>query len=319
MSYQEFISYQDFVENVIAFFKEKLPKDADIKLHKITKNNGLHLDGLTIMTKETNISPNFYLNYYYEDYLEHGDLDKVLNLILTSYKEQPQLKTIDISFFTDFEKVKKNIAYKIVNFERNRELLSEIPHIPYLDLAIVFFCLMNHEYFGNATTLIRNQHLELWQITDRELYQLAIENTPRLLPHHFLSMHDLLNDPELLSNLPEDVILQSSDNSESDCDENQSHVESPMYVLSNQSKCFGASTILYLNLLEEIAEQFHSSFYLLPSSIHEVILVPDSSPSKLKDYSNMVHEVNTNHVPDDEILSDHAYFYNKDEKAIIYY
>ena len=319
MSYQNLINYEDFIKETVAFLKENLPENTDVKLHKITKNNGLHLDGLTIMSNETNISPNFYLNYYYEDYLEQGDLNKVLNLILTSYLEHPQLNNIDISFFTDFEKVKTNIAYKIVNFERNRELLSEIPHIPYLDLAIVFFCLMNHEYFGNATTLIRNQHLELWQITDRELYQLAIENTPRLLPHHFLSMHDLLNDPELLSNLPEDVILQSSDHNESEWDENHSHAESPMYVLSNHSKCFGASTILYLNLLDEIAEQFHSSFYILPSSIHEVILVPDISPSKLKDYSNMVHEVNTNHVPDDEILSDHAYFYNKDEKAIIYF
>lgn len=292
------MSYQEFINEIIHNLKCILPQDTDVKVHQVMKNNNLVLDGLTIMNPETNISPTFYLNYYYDDYKEHHDLNRIIDLILSTYRAQPDMKKIDVSFFTDFKEVKNNIVYKLINFSMNKHLLADVPHIPYLDLAIVFYYMVNHEGFENGSILIHNQHLNMWNITDRELYQLAIENTPKRLPYHLMTMGELLKDTEF----PMD---RAGDNS--------------MYVLSNRSKIFGASTILYLNLLDEISEQLNSSFYILPSSVHEVILVPEHTPSQLKYYSNMVHEVNTNHVLDEELLSDHAYFYNREEKAIIYY
>ncbi len=291
------MSYQEFINEVIKRLKETLPTDTDLRVQTITKNNNLKLDGLLIMNAESNISPTYYLNYYYEDFTEHGDMEKIINFILSSYEEQPRKQSVDISFFTDFKNIKDKIVYKIINFSKNKEQLKDIPHIPYLDLAIVFYCMINHEQFQNATILIHNQHLDLWHISDRELYQIAIENTPKLLPYHFLHMNELLHDVNLLS----------EENAPS------------MYVLSNQSKLFGAACILYLNLLDEISERLNSSFYVLPSSVHEVILVPDINSAQLNYYSQMVREVNMGHVVDEEILSDHAYYYNKDEKALMYY
>lgn len=317
------MSYQEFIGEVLSRLKTVLPQNTELKIQKITKNNNLQLDGLTIIKENSNVSPTFYLNYYYDDYKEHFDLDKIIDLILSSYEEQPPFGHIDINFFTDFHEIKNNIAYKIVNFTMNKDLLKDIPHIPYLDLAIVFYCLVQKEHFPTGTILIHNQHLKYWNISDRELYQIAIENTPKLLPYHLINIKELLTDTFLASEAcsEEDVTSSSDINEllEYDAEKEEEKLIPTMYVLSNQSKMFGAATILYLNLLEEISEKLHSSFYVLPSSIHEVILVPDINYSKLSHYSDMVREVNSNHVLDEELLSDHAYYYNRDEKALMYY
>lgn len=314
------MSYQEFISEVLKRLKTNLPLGTEIKVQKIIKNNNLHLDGLTIMSEKSNVSPTFYLNYYYEDYKEHEDMDLITELILSSYREQPSIGHINVDFFTDFLEVKDKIAYKLVNFNLNKELLKDVPHIPYLDLAIVFYCIVQRPGFPNGTILIHNQHLKLWNLTDRELYQIAIENTPQLLPCHLINIRELLSDTYLASHYCSEQGDLSIDDLDKFDAENESDALMPtMYVLSNQSKIFGASVILYMNLLEEISERFQSSFYILPSSIHEVILVPDIDQSKLDHYSEMVMEVNSKHVLDEEILSDHAYYYNRDQKALTYY
>ena len=88
-----------------------------------------------------------------------------------------------------------------------------------------------------------------------------------------------------------------------------------MYILTNEFRTNGATTLLYEGILEEIAGMFDSDIILLPSSIHEVILVPAASGDEylkqLDDFSAMVKEVNETELADEEILSDHAYYYIK--------
>lgn len=314
------MSYQEFKEEIIKRLKQVFPETTQIAIHKVRKNNNLKLDSLSIIKENTNLSPNFYLNYYYEDYLEHKDIDRIIKLILETYNEYMPQENINIDCFTNFEIMKKHLAYKIVNFERNKELLKEIPHIPYLDLAIVFYCVVQQAPLPMGSILIRNEHLAVWDITDEELYHLAIENTPKLFPYH------LINIRELFPNLPEPETNPSVATMSRGIEQikpfqpdiDATSLAPTMYILSNEPKTMGAASILYLNLLEEISNRFQSSFYVLPSSVHEVILVPDLNPSKLSHYTKMVQEVNENCVYDDELLSDHAYYYSYEEKALMY-
>jgi hypothetical protein len=178
----------------------------------------------------------------------------------------------------------------LVSYEKNKELLRKIPHIPYLDLAIVFVCSAGDLSKEYATILIHNHHMEYWNIDLHSLYDLALENTPKLLSYHFENMADYLV---------------------SQCNWKPCEDHMPMYLLTNHLKIHGACVILYDGLLEQIAKELNSSFVVIPSSVHEVLIVPVQNKKELKIYSNMVLEVNATQLPKDEILSNHAYYYSK--------
>ena len=119
--------------------------------------------------------------------------------------------------------------FKLINYEQNKNLLQKIPHIKILDLAIIFNCLVDADETGNATILIYNQHLSLWNITKDDLYHLAMKNTPALLTYELRDMSDVLI--ELMAGVP--------------CNSMKEEFEYmvPMYVLSNKSKLNGSGCI----------------------------------------------------------------------------
>ena len=290
------MTYQEFKQNIIHAIQTKLSPNVKVVVQDIIKNNDTHLDGLTILSEQCNISPTLYLNYYYEQFLRGMSLSTVCEDILLRYKKNAPKAPIDISFFTDYEKVRKQIIFKLVNYERNKELLKKVPHFRYLDLAVVFNCLVNSGENGYGTILIHHHHLSFWNATADDLYALAMENTPTLLSYDLQNMTDVLG-----TILADDVSLSIED-----------FINLvPMYVLSNKTKLNGSGCILYQNLLSEIAEKLESDFYIVPSSIHEVLLVPADNGTSRSDLSYMVREVNATQVLREEILSDHVYYYSR--------
>lgn len=288
------MTYQEFKRNTLHAISTKLGSSYRVALQDIIKNNDTHLDGLTILSENSNISPTIYLNYYYEQYLNGKSLSCIYEDIMLSYHKNAPKKNIDITFFTNFEKVKDHIIFKLVNYERNKELLSKVPHIRYLDLAVVFNCFVESHTDGYATILIYEHHMSYWNLTVDELYALAMRNTPRLLRYQLQDMADVLTElfkierPDWLSENFEPI---------------------PMYVLSNDSKINGSGCILYEDLLSHISAEIDSDFYILPSSIHEVLLIPVKHASSYAELSAMVQEINDTQLSREEILSDHVYFY----------
>lgn len=290
------MTYQEFKANIFYTISTRLGSDYRVSLQDIIKNNDTHLDGLTILSAGSNISPTIYLNYYYDKYLAGKSLSTIYDDILLSYHQNVPKENIDISFFTDFAKVKNHIIFKLVNYERNKELLSKVPHVRYLDLAVVFNCFINSTEDGYATILIHHQHLSYWNISTEELYALAMKNTPHLLHYQLQNMTDVIID--LFCN--EHIELSK-----------ELLPVFPMYVLSNTTKLNGSGCILYEDLLSEIAQHLGSDFYILPSSIHEVLLIPVASASSYEDLSSMVHEINATQLAREEVLSDRVYFYSR--------
>lgn len=288
------MTYQEFKRNTLHAISTKLGSSYRVALQDIIKNNDTHLDGLTILSENSNISPTIYLNYYYEQYLNGKSLSRIYEDIMLSYRKNAPVKNIDISFFTDFEKVKDHIIFKLVNYERNKELLSKVPHIRYLDLAIVFNCFVESFTDGYATILIYEHHMSYWNLKVDDLYTLAMRNTPKLLHYQLQDMADVLT--ELFRVERPDWLLENFE-------------PIPMYVLSNASKLNGSGCILYEDLLAHISNEIDSDFYILPSSIHEVLLIPVKHASSYDELSAMVREINATQLSREEILSDHVYFY----------
>lgn len=296
------MNYQEFKEQLVSALKSELGAETRVILQDITKNNDTHLDGLTILAPDHNVAPTIYLDYYFRQYESGRTLPEILSDILGIYRANCPPGPIDVSFFTDYDRVKSRITFKLINYERNRTLLADVPHYRFLDLAIVFNCLLGSDDTGNATILIRDRHLAFWDITQDDLYALAVQNTPRLLPYEFRSMTDLLK--ELFSG--KDV----------SCDLPDDALPFPMYMLSNHRKLHGAACILYKDLLRTFAEQQGTDLYLLPSSIHEMLILPVSRDTSRIELTEMVQDVNSSQVAREEILSDHIYYFSRETGQI---
>ena len=131
--------YSEYVEEVREAVEREIGKTA--RVQKVNKNNGLVLDGLTILAEGVNVSPTIYLNGFFEEYLSDGAV-AVAKRILAIYEANKPKESVDISFFMDREKVSPKIKMKLVNYEKNKELLEKVPHIRFLDLAVLFIVVL---------------------------------------------------------------------------------------------------------------------------------------------------------------------------------
>lgn len=305
------MTYQEFKSHIMETAQNALGPDVTVAIHDILKNNDTHLDGLTVLSNNSNISPTIYLNHYYRQYEKGRPLTDICKELLAACRENLPEGSIDISFFTCYDKVKSNIIFKLVNYEKNREMLTEVPHFRFLDLAVIFSCLLQTDSGGSATILIHNQHLSYWNITKDDLYALAFLNTPRLLQYDLRNMTDILKElTDGSEELPEDTFF-------SPC---------PMYMLSNRSKLNGSACLLYRDLLKNFADRLNSDLYILPSSVHEVLIIPaasktfsdmrgscgEAADASYRALSDMVKEVNATQLSPEDILSDHVYYFSRE-------
>ena len=309
------MTYHNFETEVMTLVKDKLPEGYSAIIKRICKNNGIVLHGLIINNGHTNISPTIYLDYYYDEYDKGRSIEELADEIMVQYERFSLDDDFDISVFTDYEKCKENISYKLINYEKNKELLKDVPHIIYLDLAIVFYCLLTNDVLQSSSILIRNSHLKLWDISVDTLFEVASGNTPKLLQSDIRNLSDIVNDYYKKNS----SWSEEGDSGVVTAEEQEQLIpDSPMYVLTNKIKLYGACCILYKNLLEEFAKKIDKNLYIIPSSIHEVLLIPDSEEYTKSSLSELVREVNATQLEPEEILSDHVYYYSMKDDAITY-
>lgn len=292
------MNYQQFVCAVERKVKQQMTDGMTACIRSTTKNNGKKRIGIMVSEEGSNVSPTIYLEEYFEQFQKHKSIDIVVKNILRLYREVRVEHTWEMSMLQSFSKTRQKIVYKLIHAEENKELLKTIPHVLYLDLAIVFYILLDISESGTAIILITNDIMKTWKIEKELLYTTAHENTKKILPAEFQTMRSMV--AELLG--------------EGNQMENG---EDFMYVLTNEIRSFGAACILYDELLEDIGKRLGENYYVLPSSVHEVIIVPESkSPNRL-DLEDMIEEINDTQVEEEEILSYRAYYFSRKEKRLI--
>ncbi len=290
------MEFKLFVDNVADMVQERLGRDYEIRVTNVVKNNNIHMTGIVLMKKPGNIAPTIYLEHPYQEYCHGAALNDVVEQILELYEDQIQERYLDMDFFTDFTKVRERIFHKLVHFDKNKDQLEEQPHIRWNDLAVIFYYAMEKKVIEKASITIRNEHMRMWGQTAESLYRIAQENMPAKMPELLVPMSILLEEMTGLNMQSEEQI--------------------PMYVLTNQEKMFGASALLYSGKLKGLAEKWQSDLLVLPSSVHEVLLLPDTHEKEYGFYRQMVREVNTTQVEPEEILSENIYRYNRKNEEI---
>ena len=291
------LSREAFYESLREELLVRCPVGMEISFQTITKNNDVRLHGCLLRRNESHIAPTLYMeNFYdlYKDGMSVGETaDAMLKICVNSLDDVREFEFAP----EDWESVRKMIGMKVLGYERNPELLQRVPYIRYEDLAVVFIFVLKEAGITGGVAVITSELSGLWGISAEELFAQARQSAPVLLEPVVSNIRNMIGD------CPEEV--------EEIIDDPENAVD--MYILTNKSQTYGASALFYPGLLEKITDYLGGGFYILPSSVHEVILIPEAAgePDALR---RMVQEVNRCEVPEDMILSDNVYYYDPEEK-----
>ena len=296
----EKMMFDEFAKAVVEKIREYLPEsfaNASVELQTVLKNNGLELTGLTIRNTGSNICPTIYLEQFFEAYSAGEDIKKVMENI-ASLRLRNEVETLfDANQITDFEQVKERIIPRVINREWNRNLLSGIPYTPLADLAVIYHILIGDQDDREASTQVTNQLIQSWGIDVDDLHKLAIRNMLKHYPSTFRSLSSVL----------EFMLLGNADESNPLIDP----TDEVMFILTNGKGMYGAAALLDKKTMDAIADRFEENFYILPASLHEVLIILNTSDIAVETLEEMVKAVNTSDVQPHERLGEHVYRYSR--------
>lgn len=304
------MDFDEFKEKVKDNIKNYLPmqyEKANVSLQSVVKNNDVQLTGLMIRLEENNIAPFIYLDRYYEQYQNGMELPDIMKDIAELRVSSEQSVKLDISRITDFNQVKDNIICKLINGDMNEEYLADKPYTQIEDMAVIYVIDLGSGAEGHMSSPITYDLMKRYGVDTQMLHEIAIHNLAKS-EIVFKSMKDALMEIMFPDGVPEEDPLAEILSAED---------EIPMYVLSNAEKLNGAASVLDKDTMETISEMLGGDFVVIPSSIHEVIILPMDDNVDKDELEGIIREVNTSQVAPEERLSYHAYQYDSGKHALM--
>lgn len=292
------MDYKEFIENVKNDLPELLTgplKGAVIDETQINKLQGRSYQGINIAPEGASIGVSMNMLPHlqmlnsgtpYEEVLEN-----LADIITSSYAEQPDFSRAS---FENYEIMKPKLMIQLIGREGNEEMLQQIPHHDIEDLTLVYRLNIYENASGRATTLVTNDLLEKYGVTPEQLHQDAMEAAISHEPFEIKTMAEIISEMYGGIFVPEPPI--------------------PLYVASNEKRTNGAGVITYPGFMEEASKLLDGNFYILPSSIHEVILLPENAGNSVPELQEMVESINVSDVSPEERLSNQVYHYDSKEK-----
>lgn len=300
MNFEEFKN--EVKENILAHLPEKY-EGADVSISEVVKNNDNHLFGLSIKREDSNISPNIYLESFFEDYENGKPMDEILDELASIREKHDVELDFDFNEILDIDKVRDNIACRLVGMENNEQFLSDRPYDKVSDLAVIY-CIKLDQMEGGSVP-ITNQLLKNLGISHKELHDIAMENLQKE-DLSFKSMREVLLGMAGRIGMPEELLGDPG-----------SELDEAMYILSNKEYVNGAVAVLNTNMMDKVAEKFGGDVVVLPSSTHELIILKMMDDFDRATLEDMVRSVNATEVRPEERLSDNVYVYDAKAHELI--
>lgn len=288
------MNFEEFTESIRQQVSDILGDDFLIESRKVTKNNSVEYVCLVISEKDRLVSPGIYLNGFFLEHINGRPIEDLAEHIVGLYHEHKEFGKDGLFELINKENISGRIFVKLVNYERNKAFLKNAPHEKVMDLAVTYHYLLSGGPGGISSIKIDNTNCDFFGITHEEMKKTAVENTEKLFPAVFQTLGEELKSYPFAPPDPVYAGLPS------------------LYILSNKDRYNGASCLLYKNILERIQKSINSGFYILPSSVNEVLIVPEALGSDEEYLKEMVNLVNRNYVPETEFLSDSIYHYPGD-------
>lgn len=294
-----FMNYETFCAGLIEELQRLAEEGEEITVRKIRKNNGICLEGLSIREKGGSVAPVFYLEDCWRDFQGEITLQEFAARLYREHKKRLLEIAVRPDAFSDFSKVRGHLCFRLVNDAMNTSLLSNTPHRRIFDLAAVYYYEIPELLPKEGAALVSREMMEHWGLTEEELFEAAFSNTAVRHPPLVQEIGELLCE------------LQEG--------EERARIASGgerLLVLTNEKRQFGAGVMLYPGVLRETAEREKADFWVIPSSVHETILVPDRGLYTAEELERLVQEVNATQLRPEEVLSGRVYRYSREEDLL---
>lgn len=294
MSYEEFKAWA--ADEIRAWLPPEYA-DADVSIHRMEKL-GLAYDGMTVVRSGQRAAAAVNLTAFYDMYQEGKTTGDIIHEMAdVAVMQAPQM---EYSVFSDYEAAKDHLFIRVANKEANADVLAGMPHKEVEDLAITYHVLVNHDQNGIASAPVTDDLLRHYGVTAEQLHEDAIANSQRMLPAQLDSMQNML------------FGMMTPEASDTLWDE--PYPGSTMLVLTNNVQLNGAAALFYPGVMDQAAERLGGDFIVLPSSTHEVIMIPADGMTDFRSLEQMVKDINRSQVAPEERLSDHVYHYDAQER-----
>ena len=301
------MDYESFKEKFIEDVSDRLYEqgaEVNISVHEVNKLNESY-EAITVTPEGSNIGVNVGIDKFYGAY-ENGTpyedvVDKAVDVVAHGIAQRPEF---DIDSLTDYSQMKEKLAMEVVSAEANKDLLETVPHKNMEDMAVVYRFVLSSDDDGRASILVTNQIIESMGVTPEQLHADALENAPHIKPAEIRGMSEVMAElvgpeqAEMMGIVPMDP------------------KDEQMFVATVPDKVHGAGVLAYQDFMDQAAERVGGDFFILPSSIHEILIVPDNGQMNLKTLEDMVKDVNATQVAPADKLTDSVYHY--DSKAKIF-
>lgn len=287
--------FDEFSNMVVDRVKEFLPSQfekANVSLQVVNKSNDIQLTGLTITSATSNIAPTIYLESFFEGYEYGEEMDSILERIAKIRLEHEVDEQFDTSIVTDFEACKYKIIPRLVGAELNERLMEIRPHTLMDGLVVFYHIQLDSCDDGMATIPVTYELMRMWSIDVEELHHIAISNLPILLPSTFKGLNEVMFEMTGME-LP--------------------FFDEMIYVLSNIKGINGATALLDKEIMNDVIDLLGEDFLVIPSSLHEVLIISPNAGMCLADMLDLVKTVNETEVRVEDKLSDSVFKYSVDK------
>ena len=303
------MNFDDFTALIEDRIKDYLPEDyigADVEITETRKLNQTYT-ALIVKREGQDIAASVDLDMLY-DMLDDMSFEEVIQQAADMAQRQPE--GLDINEIQDYEKARERLFVRVSNAEDNRELLKDTPHKEILGLAVTCHVLVGLEDGEMGSTMVTAPLLDKYGVTTEQLFEDAFLNSQVILPPSIEPMETMIAKMmglRMETEVPETLDVQLK---------NLNLEKMGMAVLTNRQAVNGAAVIFYPDLMAKIGDSQQVNFFILPSSVHEVILVPDNGSMKLKDLEDMVKSINASEVSPKDRLSDTVYHYDYKDRIL---
>lgn len=304
---------EKFQQEIVNRLQEHYGEEAEIITHEVVKNNDCKYHAVSALLDGIDIGVNLYMEEFYEEYQSGTSMDAIIKHMITIIEGMREKSYINeknlIEAMSNYPYMRENIIIRLLNREHNEEYLENKVYVPFLDLAAVVFVMMNQDENGISTLAIPRKIFEEWNIPIADVFKDALEETIKRFPAVTESFQKLLTELEM------DVGKMLQDDFAEMMNPPIQEEMKNIFIITNKAKINGAAVLLYPNVLKELAEQLRSDkLYILPSSIHELIVLDECD--SIEQLQQMVHHVNQSMVLETERLSDNVYIYDNKEQSI---
>lgn len=274
------MKYETFKQIIATQIKDNLPpvfQSFEVKFIQVQKTNEVK-EAMVLRPKDIpnyGAVPNIYLEDMYQQLEAGSTLSEILEQIATVIMcftgvQVPEVTTSDLKEMTD------RIIPTLVNTEKNRTMLENVPHYDMLDLSIVYrFVVKKNEGSGFMSSLITYEIQDCLELSMEKLHEIAMRNMENIFPVRVWELTETLN------------------------------------VLTNDFYMYGAVGLLYMDKIKEIADKMQSDLYLVPSSIHEIMVMAVDS-SDIHELIDILNKGNNLYTEEGDYLSEEIYYYEHD-------